>query len=868
MPLWHHFLDDDSLGQLTRATLPRDLGTIAREQFQGRSRAEMVSWLFPVRDDMVANKDGSILAAFEFDGLDTDSTSPDHLEGLGTALNKLLVFQQDEPLTQWWTVRRTRTTAYPDSVFPDPVSQRIDNARRDAFLAEATYVNRHFLAIALQPAVGAMRMGERIRLAVQKGASVFRAVWDAARHLMDDQRVFPYSPSELDEACVRFSRLVADITGMLPQLRFRRLEKAALGGFLHDMASIAAPETPLAMPVDSVLPVILDSALPEGMMAIGRDFMVSLTAKRKFTVAVTITEYSPTPLELGGLDRLYSVPGEMTITFTVRFMSRFAAERHATRMRDFHTSKMTSLKGLLKKATGGNSSTPTPTNRGRSDLADAASNVLGQITKGATSGLWLYVVVLCHGDTLEEADATAERVESVIRSCHLRPERESLHLLSAFTTSIPGGWKECARWKFFTSEAFSMVAPVHTVVRGALANQYLAEQTTKPAPALAVFPTEHATPFYFNTHVADLGHGFIAGPAGAGKTTLANLIAAQFRRYPDSQVIFFDKDLSSRISILLQGGTYIDFAGDNASARFNPIGGLTYSNLEQRMAWIELLMAQRGFAADADDSKELESALRATLTLPPELRRLSTIFSHLTRPGLKSALEPWVGDRLLARYFDNELDGFDHALREGGSRLIGLEVGKLLKHPQVAIPMMDHCFSTVDAMLVAQRAQGAVRPTFLYLAEVWHLLQNEQTAEKLLDWLKTLRKRCAVVWMDTQSVDDLAESNIFSALRDNIPNRIFLPNPNATSESLHRLYSREFELSPNQIKRIAEGTQKRDYFIQHGPISRMVQLRLSPDTVACLRSDMAAQIIFDKHYAGGAGAPGWQERYIQEVQTV
>jgi type IV secretion system protein VirB4 len=122
--------------------------------------------------------------------------------------------------------------------------------------------------------------------------------------------------------------------------------------------------------------------------------------------------------------------------------------------------------------------------------------------------------------------------------------------------------------------------------------------------------------------------------------------------------------------------------------------------------------------------------------------------------------------------------------------------------------------------------------------------------------------------MDTQSPEDLALSDIWPALRDNVPNRIFLPNPNATSESLYPVYQRHFDLSPNQIEMIASGTQKRDYLIRHGTTSRMVQVRLPPDTLACLRSDMAAQIVFDKHYAGGAGVPGWQERYIEEVQGV
>jgi type IV secretion system protein VirB4 len=602
-------------------------------------------------------------------------------------------------------------------------------------------------------------------------------------------------------------------------------------------------------------------------MGVARDFLVFRNGphRRKFTVAVTVAEY-PASLDLGSLDRLYSVPGEMTISFTVRHIPRSEAEKYAEQMRNYHSGRSFSWKTTVKSAVGDGGTGPT--NPGRERMADDSATFLGRLTKGDISGVWLYLCVLCHGDTLEEADATAERVDAIFRACHIRPDREELHLVSAFATSIPGGWKDCARWKFFSSEAFAMIAPVHTVLRGNMENRYLAEQTKQPAPALAVLPTEHATPFYLNTHVHDLGHGFFIGPSRAGKSVAANLFWSQFRRYPDAQVFIFDKDFSSRIPILLQGGTYLDFGREGMAARFNPIASLTRATLEKRMAWIELLLAQRGYSLNAEDSKVLEQSLLSTLDLPQDLRRLSTVFSQIGRQDLKEALEPWIGGRSLARYFDNEVDGFLSAMTAGGSRLMGLEVGPLLAHPQVAAPMMAHAFESIDSMLLAQREQGIVRPTFIYLAEVWHLIQNEQSATKLVDWLKTLAKRCAVVWMDTQSPEDLALSAIWPALRDNVPNRIFLPNRAATSESLLKIYQREFELSQNQIERIAGGTQKRDYFIKHGQISRMVQIRLAPDTLACLRSDMAAQIVFDKHYADGAGAPGWQERYIEEVQGV
>lgn len=854
----------------------RDLGDIAREQHQGRSLAELAPWLFPIRRDLVANKDAGVMACHEFEGVDTDGASRAGLHGLAKTLNKWFIHQQEEPLMLWWTVRRTRTTEYPVSEFPDPISQQIDDAMRTAFLAGKNYVNRHYLSVVLQAHSGMLRFRERLAYAVQRGQPLGTAMIDAVKTIFDDQQVFPYTPAELHETCARAERILSDLTGMMPDLKFRRLAGADLGAFLHAMISPqAAYQEKLDLPgvvdeegeePDSLdCPQLLDEALSEGTIASGRDFLHFSGFRQKFAVVVTVGKFSDT-LDVGALDRLYSVPGELTISYALRFVPRATAEAHAEKMRNYHANRRWSWKATAKAVVDNvgdkGKQEDSPTNPGRERLAWQAGTALGEFTSNAKSGMYIYICVICYGDTLEDADETAERVETVLRGAHLAPEREEQHVISAFATSIPGNWKECARWSFFNSKAFSMVAPVHTVQRGQPVNPYLSEQTKRHAPALAVLPTDYNTPFYYCTHLGDLGHGFLAGPSRAGKTVLASLIASLFRRYPGAQIIFFDKDYSSRIPILLQGGSYLDFSDDVASKRFNPIGWLSENNLEFTMNWIELLLSQRGFSMGAEDSKDLEASLRATIKLEdPALKRMSTVMAQCSRMELRRELENWVGNRVDARYFDNEKDGFDLA---GG--LVGIEIGKLLTNERVAIPAMEYAFERIDSMLREQRAQGIVRPTFIYLAEVWHLVRHQHYRDKLNDWLKTLAKRCACVWMDTQSVEDVVGSGIFASLRDNIPNRIYLPNRNAETESLRHLYRREFELTDHQIERIASGTPKRDYLIQQGNMSRMIQLRLTPEVLACLRSDMAAQITFDKHFQ--SGAPDWMERYIQEVQSL
>lgn len=50
------------------------------------------------------------------------------------------------------------------------------------------------------------------------------------------------------------------------------------------------------------------------------------------------------------------------------------------------------------------------------------------------------------------------------------------------------------------------------------------------APPLMHCITQGATPFRLNLHVGDIGHTFMFGPTGAGKSTHLALLAAQLCR--------------------------------------------------------------------------------------------------------------------------------------------------------------------------------------------------------------------------------------------------------------------------------------------------------------------------------------------------
>lgn len=100
---------------------------------------------------------------------------------------------------------------------------------------------------------------------------------------------------------------------------------------------------------------------------------------------------------------------------------------------------------------------------------------------------------------------------------------------------------------------------------------------------------------------------------------------------------------------------------------------------------------------------------------------------------------------------------------------MGIELGKIIHNSLVAPALLDLCFYQIDDTLTRNRLNGKIAPTFIGLPEVWHLLDNPRFANKIVDWVSTLRKKLGCVWMDTQSPESYLDSPVYPSLRDNVP---------------------------------------------------------------------------------------------------
>lgn len=116
-----------------------------------RALSDFLPWAALIAPGVVLNKDGCLQRSARFRGPDLDSATATELVATAGRLNNAL-----RRLGSGWSVmveaQRNAAEAYPDSVFPDPVSTMVDAERRADFQSEAAHFeSAYFLTLVWAP---------------------------------------------------------------------------------------------------------------------------------------------------------------------------------------------------------------------------------------------------------------------------------------------------------------------------------------------------------------------------------------------------------------------------------------------------------------------------------------------------------------------------------------------------------------------------------------------------------------------------------------------------------------------------------------------------------------------------------------------
>ena len=155
------------------------------------------------------------------------------------------------------------------------------------------------------------------------------------------------------------------------------------------------------------------------------------------------------------------------------------------------------------------------------------------------------------------------------------------------------------------------------------------------------------------------------------------------------------------------------------------------------------------------------------------------------------------------------------------------------------------------------------RPTLLVVDEAWLALSNPLFSDKLREWLKVLRKNNCAVVMATQSLSDVVNSPIRDAVFESCPTRLLLPNPEAQSAMMKKLYQEYLRLDDAQIALIASAEKKRHYYYASPTGTRLFELNLGPASLSFLGASSKPELAAIRRLAV-TDPEGWPEKWLTE----
>ena len=268
------------------------------------------------------------------------------------------------------------------------------------------------------------------------------------------------------------------------------------------------------------------------------------------------------------------------------------------------------------------------------------------------------------------------------------------------------------------------------------------------------------------------------------------------------------------------------------------------------LEWVCGVLAHERVAINPEIMETVWSALRSLASAPEDERTMTGLVALLSRNVLRQALEPYTLEGPYGRFLDADED------RMSGADVLTFEMEELMGLPSLVAPVLTYLFHALEG-----RFDG--RPTLLVLDEAWVFLDDPLFADRIREWLKTLRKKNVAVVFATQSLADIAQSRIAPAIIESCPTRIFLPNPRALEPTQSETY-RRFGLNDTQIRLIAEAYGKRDYYLQSRAGNRLFELGLGPVALAFAGASSPDDQRLIDEVLEQAGPAEFAERYLVE----
>ncbi|MBS1994663.1 MAG: VirB4 family type IV secretion/conjugal transfer ATPase [Cyanobacteria bacterium SZAS LIN-2] len=728
-------------------------------------------------------RNGGYLQTLRLQGGSFESADDSTINDWHDRLNHLWRNLASSPVSVWTHIVRRRDSSYPDGEFPPGFAADLNAKYRERIVGQRLHVNELYLSLLYYPA--------------EPPGSGKLPVWVTA----------PKSDESLAdlvdalEACTKLRQEVLSALG--------RYEPTLLGTYEWKGRGYSTALEFLAFLVNGEWQRM---PLPRAELA------EVLATSRPFFGHELVELRAPTTGRLGAFLGIKDFPAE---TSPGMLNALLTAPFPFVLTQSFTPLKKGSSLGLLKRQLHRLGNAGDLAVSQAEDLRDALDAVASNAFVMGDYHFSLHVQTEPFEGPAPEAstspiraltDAVAE-ARTVLSDAGIVVAREDWAMEAAFWAQLPGNFSYRPRVAPISSRNFASISPFHNFPSGDKAGHLWGDATV-------CFMTTARTPYFFAPHVGDIGHTFLCGPTGSGKTVLLGFLVSMLQKHGPTQVLF-DKDRGLEILVRALGGEYRALRNGEPTG-FNPLALIPdAANREFLRAWLRMLVDRPNRPLTVRQEQDLDNALSGTLELSPSSRRLSRLVEFLdpTDPeGLHARLTRWCVDAggEDGWIFDQGEDRVASLLSD--HRLVGFDVTDFLEHPAARAPVSLYLFHLTSRLLDGRRM-------VVGMDEFAKLLDHEAFRSFAKNGLKTWRKIGGMGVFATQSPSDVSQSEIARTVIEQTLTKVFFPNAEASEEEYCGVFgcsTREFELVKHELE-----AGRREFLIKRPHVSVVGTLDLS-----------------------------------------
>ncbi|AJI85220.1 cagE, TrbE, VirB, component of type IV transporter system family protein (plasmid) [Yersinia frederiksenii Y225] len=336
--------------------------------------------------------------------------------------------------------------------------------------------------------------------------------------------------------------------------------------------------------------------------------------------------------------------------------------------------------------------------------------------------------------------------------------------------------------------------------------------------------------YYFNSHYSDphknvlgqliAGHALILGATGAGKTTLEGAAAAFLQRF-NTDLFVIDYNRSTELFVRAFGGSY--FALQNGVKTGLVPFQIADNDDEDLMSFLKAWVKRCAVNNDGTDCTDKEAiiidgAVDSIMRMPRSSRRFGQFAQLISSDSdLAIRLSKWWGSGPYAWALDSETNIFN----PNDFDKVGFDTTVILDsvggkdHPACE-PLLSVLFFYKDRM----QKQGKTMLTIV--EEFWKPANFPMTQALIKAVLKAGRMKGEFIWLTSQSPEDAINCEIFAAIVQQTPTKVFLPNPDANWEGYKKVGLNEKEFK--QLKSL--GLASRTFLIKQSNSSAFAKMDL------------------------------------------